>query len=137
MTDCMSCKHKKDIFVPCDWLRQQTTLIMPPCPRYEKDETVREYIERAAAISIIKTAGFWEEEDREVAITCANQTPAADVVEVRHGRWEYVPETFHTYSQLRCTVCGWWTLDPSIQGVYHYCPNCGACMDKEAEHEAN
>lgn len=37
MDDCMSCKHRKDTLVPCDWLKEQKTIIMPPCPRYEKE----------------------------------------------------------------------------------------------------
>ena len=37
MADCMSCKHRKDTLVPCDWLKEQKTIIMPPCPRYEKE----------------------------------------------------------------------------------------------------
>ena len=40
MVDCMSCKHRKDVFVPCDWLHKQETIIMTPCPRYEKKEQV-------------------------------------------------------------------------------------------------
>lgn len=37
-TSCCTCKHRKDIFVPCDWLLAQTTVIIPPCPRYEKED---------------------------------------------------------------------------------------------------
>lgn len=55
--------------------------------------------------------------------------PAADVAPVRHARWEYIPQTLDTLSQLRCPFCGWWSLDPSIDGAYNYCPNCGAKMD--------
>ena len=55
--------------------------------------------------------------------------PAADVAPVVHGRWEYIPQTLNTLSQLRCPFCGWWSLDPSIDGAYNYCPNCGARMD--------
>ena len=54
------------------------------------------------------------------------------VEKVWKGEWEYVPETLNTYSQFKCTVCGWWTLDPSINGAYHYCPNCGAAQTDEA-----
>ena len=46
-----------------------------------------------------------------------------------HGRWEYIQQTLNTLSQLRCSFCGWWSLDPSIDGAYNYCPNCGAKMD--------
>lgn len=58
-----------------------------------------------------------------------SDTPAADVAPVVHGRWEYIPQTLNTLSQLKCPFCGWWSLDPSIDGAYSYCPNCGAKMD--------
>jgi len=57
--------------------------------------------------------------------------PSADVAPVVHGRWEYEPQTINTLSSLKCSNCEWWTLDPSVDGVYHYCPNCGAKMDLE------
>ena len=41
-----------------------------------------EYIDREKAIEIIKSGGYWEREDMEVAIACIEQTPSADVVEV-------------------------------------------------------
>ena len=58
-----------------------------------------------------------------------DEIPAADVAPVVHGKWEYIPQTLNTLSQLRCPFCGWWSLDPSIDGAYNYCPNCGAKMD--------
>ena len=69
--------------------------------------------------------------------TMLSDLPAAEVAEVRHGRWEYIAGTANTYSRLRCNCCGWWTLDPSVNSVYHFCPNCGTRMDKEDEHEAD
>ena len=63
------------------------------------------------------------------AIDIIEDAPAADVAPVRHGWWEYIPQTLNTLSQLRCSFCGWWSLDPSIDGTYNYCPNCGAKMD--------
>ena len=53
--------------------------------------------------------------------------PAADVAQVRHGRWG-------THSDrpdsLICSVCNcgfdMWKHDP-----HNYCPNCGAKMDGE------
>lgn len=59
------------------------------------------------------------------------EAPAADVAPVRHGRWEYIEQTINTLSQIRCSACGWWSLDYSINDVYHYCPNCGCRMDLE------
>lgn len=62
--------------------------------------------------------------------------PVADVAPVVHGRWEYIPQTLNTLSQFRCPFCRWWSLDPSIDGAYNYCPNCGAKMDeKEATYD--
>ena len=56
--------------------------------------------------------------------------PAADVAEVRHGRWIDYAE-----GGKQCTACKgvFW------HGEYNpiepnYCPNCGARMDKEDEH---
>lgn len=43
--------------------------------------------------------------------------PAADVVEVRRGRWELYDI---------CSVCG-----AQAEQQTNYCPNCGAIMDKE------
>lgn len=57
------------------------------------------------------------------------KAPAADVEPVVHGRWEYTPQTFNTLGQIRCPFCAWWSLDPSIEGIYNYCPHCGAKMD--------
>ena len=53
---------------------------------------------------------------------------AADVVEVKHGRW--AAETARTGNYSHCSVCGC-----RCQGYapnYKYCPQCGARMDKEA-----
>lgn len=57
--------------------------------------------------------------------------PVADVAPVVHGRWEYDLPTINTYGQLRCSICNWWTLDPSVDRSYSYCPNCGAKMDEK------
>lgn len=56
--------------------------------------------------------------------------PAADVAEVRHGRWirEKWPSGTH---KIKCSECREWNGKQS-----NYCPNCGARMDKEDEHEA-
>lgn len=62
-----------------------------------------------------------------------DELPAADVAPVVHGRWEYPPQTFNTLGQIRCPFCAWWSLDPSIDGIYNYCPNCGAKMDGGAD----
>lgn len=65
----------------------------------------------------------------------------ADVVEVRHGRWERrnmgLWDEDYAYA---CSACGEvWTLidDTPEDNNMNYCPNCGARMGKEAEHEVS
>ena len=56
------------------------------------------------------------------------QMPAADVVEVRHGRWKCV-----SIGRYACSLCG---REPWYEGsinTMHYCPNCGAAMIEEEE----
>lgn len=52
--------------------------------------------------------------------------PAADVVEVRHGRW--IPT--HDADKLRCSRCDVIHLIAQYpHGDINFCPNCGAKMD--------
>ena len=70
--------------------------------------------------------------------------PAADVVEVRHGRWEFgkdLPDSFGSINKnkyhLYCSECRNQAFnktvdnDPDFDVDTPYCPNCGAKMDKE------
>ena len=66
--------------------------------------------------------------------TISNFT-AADVAPVRHGRWEYDEPTINTYGMVKCTVCNWWSIDPYVSIVYHYCPNCGARMTEDIDEQ--
>ena len=71
---------------------------------------------------------------------------AADVVEVRHGRWvdeNKNPVPWDEYNSkcpshsAYCSECGeWLTASDEYPVTGLYCPNCGALMDKEDEHEA-
>ena len=62
---------------------------------------------------------------------------AADVVEVRHGRWMTTDAYPH---HLYCSVC-YKTYAKNAKWVNeldlptNYCPNCGARMEKEDEYE--
>jgi len=63
---------------------------------------------------------------REYLINAINGMPAADVAEVRHGRWE---NDGHT---LACSNCH--TIN--LRGVaWNYCPNCGSRMDLDEVEE--
>ena len=60
-----------------------------------------EYIDREAAISILNTAGFWDNEDREVAIACVEQTTAADVAPAKHGLHALRPVSREQVERMR------------------------------------
>ena len=64
------------------------------------------------------------------AIQCIKEAPAADVVEVRHGRWENGGNGLYD----TCTACG---EEIYLAIPINYCPLCGARMHKEDEHEAD
>ena len=52
--------------------------------------------------------------------------PAADVVEVRHGKWINERQEGLSSFSAECSLCGKRTL---AYFHYFYCPNCGAVMD--------
>lgn len=58
--------------------------------------------------------------------------PAADVVEVRRGRWEKVDDNPYEYVAV-CSVCHNEVKQPTcmLKPIYSYCPICGARMDGE------
>ena len=63
------------------------------------------------------------------------EIPAADVVEVRHGRWEKSEDNYYSLNLVKCSVCHeewWFEIDDDVKDLnYNYCPNCGCKMDKE------
>ena len=65
-----------------------------------------------------------------------DKEPAADVAEVRHGRWTIAEDDYYGLNIVKCSVCHEeWCFeerDDVFDLNYHYCPNCGAKMDKEA-----
>lgn len=93
---------------------------------------MKEYICKEEAVNLIKSfddsslddyyrAGLFEAE------TGIADMPAADVVEVAHGKWKeknYFNE--HYGRSYECSNCGEETI-----GIPNYCPKCGAKMDKE------
>lgn len=114
---------------------------------------MKEYIEKAVAIKKFENyRRDCEEENDERAAQifedCISELmaiPAADVAEVRHGRWNpeihhtYIPVEYdqngdpilHEYTSFRCSLCGREKLKEEP-----YC-HCGARMGKEADHEVS
>lgn len=99
-----------------------------------------DYIDREKIFSI------WRSMPAPASVTslaaAISQTPTANVVEVRHGRWIEDERTYPGpgLKNNLCSVCGeiagsWKEgLEPGRK--WAYCPNCGARMGKEDEHEA-
>ena len=90
---------------------------------------MKENIERVTALNaLIRALGYCQ---------CANDVitriPAADVAEVRHGRWERVSTASGIISRVRCSVCA--GTQPLTFENMPYCPTCGARMDEEDGHE--
>lgn len=91
----------------------------------------KEYIERDMVLSHKWEVRSYDPSDPDpvtevVSVSSVMCIPAADVVEVRHGRW--INERWEGLSSFsaECSLCGKRTL-----AYFHYffCPNCGAKMD--------
>lgn len=104
---------------------------------------MKEYIERKALLDLYQIDGP-ENETGHVPLPVIRQNildmPSTDVVEVRHGRW--IPEACESVSKRNrlieyrvysCSICG----RSNGRVKKRYCPNCGARMDKEDEHEVS
>lgn len=88
---------------------------------------MKEYIDREEALLAIKQA-FEKGERPSLYI---KSIPAADVTQVRHGRWVNT----HSDSEFaQCSLCKYPVYAAWIWNLTNYCPNCGAKMDLEEEY---
>ena len=93
----------------------------------------KEYIEREAAIEAIMS----DPPDAHYPqwyVDKIKSIPAADVVEVRHGRWEaWMPDKNGETREFICTGCRFMVEMSWKQKEcdYEWCPYCGCKMDKE------
>ena len=105
----------------------------------EKGKTMaKEYIERKRAI--VDACNSLELYPSEYATLedALNRIPAADVVEVRHGRWEaWMPDKNGETREFICTGCRFMVEMSWKQKEcdYEWCPYCGCKMDKEETNE--
>lgn len=90
------------------------------------------YIDKDELKDNIKALWNWETIDGISATTVLKQTlrdidnmPCADVVEVRHGHWEFIGGYGYQY---RCSVCV-----SCAERKTKFCSNCGAKMDEVSE----
>ena len=94
--------------------------------RYLGVMIVSEYIKKEDATKSIKPmVGIWADDGRfyvdyQRVLDIINNEPAADVVEVRHGRW--IGKTY------KCSLCGKWVDPLEGDADMNYFPNCGAKM---------
>lgn len=86
---------------------------------------MKEYIEKAALLENLNHAGILS---RFVKFKI-ERFPAADVAEVRHGRWIFEPGKIPY-----CSECKEYSDDGDKGATF--CPWCCARMDKEDDHEA-
>lgn len=98
----------------------------------------KEYIERGALVEMCKrqiecewntiaSPGTWAHAFEDFS-DLVEQTPAADVVEVRHGEWEQQLRPYD--DEIMCSVCGAnFNIIDNCTEKFDYCPNCGAKMD--------
>lgn len=78
---------------------------------------------------------WWDDETKKIFDEIIDLQPAADVVEVRHGRWvrgdemaDY-PRVPYNPWETYCSCCG----EIMEQSHDNFCGNCGAKMDGDTE----
>ncbi|MBE6784162.1 MAG: hypothetical protein E7536_09155 [Ruminococcaceae bacterium] len=86
----------------------------------------KEYIEREA---LKKKLGDLHFPNYGYALIAINEMPAADVVEVKHGKWKYCC-THNNKKYYRCSVCHYSYL---IYENTQYCQHCGVKMDGKGD----
>ena len=98
---------------------------------------MKEYIEKAALLENLNHAGILS----GFVKFKIERFPAADVAEVRHGRWigiEYdgYADGCPVYDLWECSECGEEVRGEDVPDTHPWCHACGTRMDKEDDHEA-
>lgn len=98
---------------------------------------MKEYIERAVVKTLLERYGATDD-----AMALIDTIPAADVAEVRHGRWIVTEANFgycdiiqkeYIAKKYTCSECGYETGEQAKK--FACCPVCMARMGKEDEHD--
>lgn len=69
----------------------------------------------------------------EAVIKSVDVFPAADVQEVRHGRWVTLDDEY--IDECKCSSCGVYEYFNKGWKRFNYCPNCGSRMDSDGDAE--
>ena len=93
----------------------------------------KEYIEREALLDALYETEFQTFVPLDEVSGVVDAIPAADVIEVRHGRWIHNEKTFSnglSYHRWTCSLCGRAVARKDKADIEDlpYC-NCGAKMD--------
>ena len=106
---------------------------------------MKKYIEREAAVSMAhgychtKDGRCCGPDDVVELYEELKAIPAADVVEVRHGRWVLSDNAMHMWNVWVCSECGyrrkegWMHTEDGKKPTAQYCENCMAKMDGGAD----
>lgn len=90
------------------------------------------YIDREKALEIAKDEYYSDFHKSMADLTSLRElledTPAADVVEVRHGKW--IGASKKANVGMKCSLCGARIkYSEFFNGNHNYCHKCGAKMD--------
>ena len=91
------------------------------------DETIKAVREQYLTCDTDTDYGRGIQQGFDFAMSIIRNQPTADVVEVKHGKWEYVIFT----GLFKCSHCG----EDMIRNVYPFCTWCGADMRERKEAE--
>lgn len=100
---------------------------------------MKEYIERAMAFAVlVDFPGELSPENIGLAVArkAIDALPAADVAEVRHGRWEFLGPN-RLIKSCMCGTCSVCHVRSKFISNIAICPTCGAHMDGEIKNETN
>lgn len=88
-----------------------------------KGETMKELIDASVLVRDINADPYRTESEKSYDRCLVHRQPTVDAVEVVHGRW-IIEINEPNYKLAVCSVCR-----NNAEGIYNYCPNCGAKMD--------
>ena len=96
----------------------------------------KEYIERDAFKAEIRrlSTHYLNEWDTLGVLAAADRIPAADVREVKRGKWKKMLQNADGTSDYECSACAGLILDVPDDDEHplcRFCPNCGADMREE------
>ena len=69
-------------------------------------------------------ANYYNDSERLCVLDVVEKMPTVEAEPVRHGRWIWLDDLYEV--SCSCSCCS-----DVVNGIYNYCPHCGAKMDKE------